>query len=230
MPGIGFSFYLYVSGPGPTDAIVETMRRSNFRNVVAVAVALSVRPAILAQGLVNFYNDATTPVYTQLIGGPTSIMSGPRDSFYFGLLIGDPLNGVNWTFTGLYGTNTGVNGLFSGGTVAVPGWLAGTTTNFLVAGWSSDLGHDYDPFLLLTGRGYFGTVNGFGVAGNESTVPTLNLFNGDPGTISGNGFVLLTSVPEPSSASLIAVGAGMWLLLRRKRAMAGHSPEPVPKQ
>jgi hypothetical protein len=182
------------------------------RVVVAVVLALSITRTLVAQGLVNFYNDATTPVYTQLIGEPTSIMSGPRDSFYFGLLIGDPLDGVNWTFTGLYATNTGVNGLVSGGTVAVPGWLPGTTTNFGVAGWSSDLGHDWDPVLFATGRGYLGSISGIGVAGNGSTIPVLNLFNSF-----GNGFVLQSNVPEPSISSLVAVGAGASLLCRRRQ-------------
>jgi len=90
-----------------------------------------------------------------------------------------------------------------------------------VIGWSSNLGHDFNPVLFATGAGDVGSVNGFGVAGNGSTIPTLNLFNGGPGTISGNGFVLQNGlVPEPSTTLLIAVGAGMSLLYRSRQKQA----------
>ena len=209
------------------------MRRSNFRNVVAVAVALYIRPAILAQGLVNFYNDANNPVLAQPLvspAQPSTIMSGPRGSFYFGLLVYDRIIGINSvTFTGIYGTNTGVNGLFDGGTVAVPGWIPGTSTNFMIAGWSADMGHDFNySFLSGPTGGDFGAVVGVGVAGNGSTVPALSPWGS--GSLTDLLDLRNSLVPEPSAAALIAVGAGVLLLHRKwQKARAGQR-EPAAKQ
>ena len=45
--------------------------------VVLVVLALDISPTMLAQGLVNFFNDSSTPVYAQALqtGGAVSIMS-----------------------------------------------------------------------------------------------------------------------------------------------------------
>jgi hypothetical protein len=149
-------------------------------------------------------------------------MSGPGGSFYFGLLIGDP-NLNNFTFTGIYGTNTGVNGLFSGGTAAVPGWLPGTTTNFMIAGWDASMGHDYNSSWATGGSGGdFGIVQGRGIAGNGGTIPALDLFS----SLTSFGDLTLrnTLVPEPSAAALTAVGAGVSLLYRRKQKVRAGQP------
>jgi hypothetical protein len=114
-------------------------------------------------------------------------MCGPRDSYYFGLFLAASTNTfIPYFFTGIYATNTGVDGLFSGGTVAVPGWLPGTATNFFVAGWSRSYnGHDFQP-QWFAGQ-YVGDIgvspDGAGIAGNGSTIPPLNVFNGGSGTI-----------------------------------------------
>jgi hypothetical protein len=213
--------------------------RTSLRTVVAVVIALSITRTIVAQGLVNFYNDANNPVFAQPLvypQQPSTIMSGPRGSFYFGLLVYDRTIGINsLTFTGIYGTNTGANGFFDGGTVAVPGWMPGTSTNFIIAGWSANMGHDfsYSFFSGFTG-GDFGTVQGVGVAGNGSTVPALSPW----GSGSLTDFLDLRNnlVPEPSVAGLIAVGAGVSLFYRRRQkawTWAAHlrtASEPAAKQ
>lgn len=141
-------------------------------------------------------------------------MSGPPGSFYFGLFLGAP-NPGSYTFTGLYATNTGVNGLFNGGVVAVPGWAPGTTQTYFVAGWNA--GHDFQP-IWLDGMGISGVFGeegyGSGVAGNGSSVPTLNLFDGGGNTLQ-IGFRLRNNlVPEPSTYAIAALGAGLILFSR----------------
>ena len=111
---------------------------------VTSLVALSASVSLRAQGLVNFANTTTTPVYVQHTYPDTSssiISSGDSLApYYFGLFLGQP---GSLYFTGLYATNTGINGLFSGGVVAVPGWAPGTSTNYIVFGWSGQ--HDLSP-------------------------------------------------------------------------------------
>ena len=196
-----------------TNALAPSMR-----SLIPVVLALSLTRTVVAQGLVNFSNDGNTLVYAQelVLGGGFSIMSGQRDSYYFALLLGTP---NNFTFTGLYATNTGVNGLFSGGIVAVPGWAPGTRTNFVVAGWSAQYnGHDFQPFWLQQGApGDFGYGGGPAIAGNGSTIPPPILFTGG-----GTMFLRNTLVPEPSAAALIALGAGVPLLYRRGKSRASN--------
>ena len=187
------------------------------RLVVSPLFALSITPAIFAQGLVNFANTPSTPVYTQayVYQGSFSIMSAPRETFYFGLFLGHP--SLGYAFTGIYATNTGVDGLFSGGVVAVPGWAPGTSTNYFVAGW--DMGHDFRP-EWLNGFGIigeFGTSSlGSGVAGNGTSIPPLNLFNGGGNTLR-DGFPLFNHlVPEPSTTLIATVGTGLILVYRTR--------------
>src|SRR5215471_7049500 len=109
------------------------------RTIVNALMALSTAASVSAQGLVNFSNTSTTLVYVQHTWPDRSysIMQGTpgtgKGTYYFGLFLGRPNS--SWFFTGLYATNTGVDGLFSGGVAAAPGWAPGTTTNYFVAGW-----------------------------------------------------------------------------------------------
>jgi hypothetical protein len=190
------------------------------RLVVSALFALSITPAIFAQGLVNFANTANTLVYAQApyYNGPVSVMSGPPGSYYFGLFFGGgPF--LNPTFTGIYATNTGVNGLFNGGVVAVPGWGAGTSRDYFVAGWSASVGHDFQPtwfidISTIPAEDFGWSHTGTGTAGDGTSIPVLNLFDGGGNTIT-SGFTLVTRlVPEPSTASMIVLGAGVILSYR----------------
>jgi hypothetical protein len=188
------------------------------RLVVSSLFALAITPAILAQGLVNFANTPSTPVYVQEPDstGPYSIMNAPAGSFRFGLFLGRP--NQTWFFTGVYAANTGVNGLFSGGVAAVPGWPAGASTNYFVAGWS---GTQAFQGQWLDGHGlpaFFGvSLNGLGISGNGSSIPALNLFDGGSGTIPPGFFQLANHlVPEPSSAGIAIFGAAATLVYRMR--------------
>jgi hypothetical protein len=177
--------------------------------------------ALYAQGLVNFANTPNTLVSVEPLvypPQPYTIMSGPPGSYYFGLFLGAP-NPGSYTFTGIYATNAGVNGLFSGGVVAVPGWAPGTSHLYFVAGWDAASGHDFQP-VWLTGLGVssFGvSLVGTGTAGDGASISTLNLFDGGS-TIQGGLQLGNNLVPEPSTVALAIVGATVLMVCRRKQA------------
>jgi hypothetical protein len=170
-----------------------------------------------AQGLCNFFNNATTLVST---GGATA-----TTPLYFALYTA-PLGTTAldaFTFSGLYGTNQATPGRFSGGGNAViPGWAAGTSRSFFVLGWSAEYGRDAQTaFNILINN--LGPVPGFagvssiggGAAGGfdgTATIPNLNIFG--LATI-GSGFNLaVIPVPEPTSFALAGLGAAALLIFR----------------
>src|SRR5437868_988344 len=157
------------------------------KKIFVTAFVLLAAVSLLAQGLVNFADTPATLVYEQPLvypPQPSQLISGPPGSWFFGLFLGSPQNS---TFTGLYATNTGVQGLFSGGIVAVPGWPAGVSRSYFVAGWDTSMGHDFNPLWLVSRifvGGDFGVSPvGSGAAGNGSDIPTLNLFDGGGNTL-----------------------------------------------
>jgi len=172
-----------------------------------------------AQGLVNFANTPSTLVSAPNYSlGLVLPMSGPPGSYYFGLFLGETWPGTP-TFTGIYATNTGVDGLFSGGVVAVPGWAAGVTTNFFVAGWAAYKGHDFQTEWLHYGSYYVAdgrSSGGLGIAGNGTTIPPLDLFQPQGDLY---GFGVYPIVPEPSTAAITTVGATIVLIVRRCRKL-----------
>ena len=153
-------------------------KKTMHRMLHFLAIAFITETA-LAQGLVNFQNNSSHLVST----GPNGqLMSGPAGSYYFALLsdlqynVKDPNDPLNYTFTGLYATNSATAGLFGGGaSVAVPGVPAGSGFFYEIAGWSADLGHDWNPAWL---RGTFTTGSQqslFGVSPTGSIVAGTSL-------------------------------------------------------
>jgi hypothetical protein len=95
--------------------------------------------------------------------------------------------------------------------------------SFLVAGWSSTLGHDWNQGWLsgnFGAAGYFGlSSSGTGTAGGPSggvPAPGWPLFGP-----SGSGSIAtgwnLAPVPEPSVAVLATIGAATLLFYRRRK-------------
>jgi hypothetical protein len=182
-----------------------------------------------AQGTFNFGNTSATLIGLSSNGvslGP--IPGGIPGEFQFQLFIA-PAGTVNsslFVATNVKGTNISAAGRIIGGNgVVVPGAPAGGTGAILVRGWSNSLGTDYDTALanwqILLGVGWLG----------ESAIAPNFLWGGDPGTgtavtaslafgsSSGiqSGFILLPSVPEPSTAALMALGMFLtWRASRRR--------------
>jgi hypothetical protein len=196
--------------------------------LVIVSLSLAATTTF-AQGLVNFANTPSTLVSVEPLvypPQPYTLMSGPAGSVYFGLFFGEG-NPYSWTFTGIYATNTGVSGLFSGGVVAVPGWAPGTSQSYFVAGWDAGMGHNFNPQWLMGANilADFGTtpVLGTGIAGDGASIPTLNLFDGGGSTITVGMQLHNELVPEPSTAVLAIMGAAAVRHFRlcRKRKSRG---------
>lgn len=186
---------------------------------LAVILCLSaLSTGAFAQGTINFFNNAATLISSK--AGAGNAINTPAGTYYFGLLT----NGGSgaFTFTGLYGTNQAAAGRFTGGGgIAAPGWAAGSSRTFEVAGWQASLGPVFNPVWLTT------NPQGFGVSGTGSgapggvdpvtggTVPTLNIFGGTTGIQAG--FVVPSAVPEPSSMALAGLGAAALLIFRRRK-------------
>lgn len=176
------------------------------------------------QGLINFYNTPSTLVSVASAG--IFPIGGPVGSYEF-VLLTSPVGAFNFSFAGVYGTNTMTAGMFTGGSgVAVPGWAPGTARDFAVFGWDvADGGVLYNASWLnpnlSIGPGYhfpmfIGEAIGSGIAGGvtgSGTVPTLNIFGGPTGI--QRGFVLGVPVPEPSCLAFGGLGAVLFTLLRR---------------
>lgn len=178
---------------------------------------------VYAQGLINFFNNATT-----LVSDNGVATSGPVGAYYFGLFIApegtsDPMA---FAFSGLYGTNQASAGRFTGGAnQGMPNFPAGQTRAILVRGWSADLGHDWNPEWLqmvfpgATPTSVYGTsaiaptfiAGGFDGTG---TIPTLVAFGGTTGI---QGGLSLELVPEPTSLALAGLGAAALLIFRRRK-------------
>lgn len=190
---------------------------------LAVILCLSaMATGAFAQGLVSFLNTAGT-LFTAN-GGTASTAA---QSYYFGLFTA-PANTTDlaqFTFAGLYATNQAVAGRFNGGVgIQVTGWAPGTQRAFYVAGWTADLGHDWNPAWLTgsfpgaTANSLFGksviapagTAGGFDGTGN---LPNLSLFGGAQGIPSGFN---LSPVPEPTTFALMGLGAAALLIFRRR--------------
>ena len=177
-----------------------------------------------AQGTVVFVNSPTTLVS---VGGAgqSALISGPPGSYYFALLIAPPgtADASQFAFTGVYATNTATPGRIgpSSYTPSVPGWPVAVDMSFLVAGWSSSLGHDWNQQWMSASFGAFGyfgfSTIGIGTTGGPGAggppVADLNLFGGLGIQTGWN----LDPVPEPSTVVLLALGA-FGLILRRHAA------------
>ena len=176
--------------------------------------------SIFAQGTVNFGNGQATLVSAGVVG-QQAVISGPRDSYYFGLLIAPPgsMSESQFSFAGIYATNVGPAspGIFWDGLgVPVPTWAPGKLMSFMVAGWSSSLGHDWNQSWLgdsFSTAGYFGfssiATGTPGGAGGGVPFEPLTLFGGATGIQTGWNLDPVAPIPEPSTNILFTFGAAL---------------------
>ena len=195
------------------------------KKLAAILCLTAMATGAFAQGVVIFNNNPATLVSSGVTASTATAISGPAGSYYFGLLTSPTGGAGTWTFSNLFATNSAAAaGRFIGGTVPVPGWAPGTTQSYQVAGWSSSLGHTWNPAWLASqpAGGQFGVsaiasgVAGGTTAGGQS-FPTLPLFGG---TGIGTGFALTGTtgvVPEPTSMALAGLGAAALLIFRRRK-------------
>jgi hypothetical protein len=196
-----------------------------------------------AQGLVTFLNWSNETVTVGSLGQQTPI-SGPAGSYYFGLLIAAPgtTDPSQFIFADVYATNLdGAPGrLYGGGAIPVPSWFPGTTKSFLVAGWSSSLGHDWNAQWqsgIFDASGFFGLSSvATGISGGAGVPPgpPLSLFafgNSPTGINTGWNLAPVSPIPEPAPFSLAGFGTALFVFIRQWRTMthaSNQSWQPTP--
>jgi hypothetical protein len=186
---------------------------------LAVILCLSaLTTGAFAQGLVNFFNNPTTLISAGTPGNLQTLAANSAGSYYFGLLTA-PVGSTTFTFANVYGTNQNAAGRFTGGNgVTVPGWGAGVTMQYEVAGWASSLGATFNPAWLANAPSGFGLSGiGSGQAGGATATGTLPNFNLFGGTGLTSGFGVISTVPEPTSMALAGLGAAALLIFRRRK-------------
>ena len=219
-------------GPrGPGDLI---------RRLVPVVAFWVAGATVFAQGQVSFANFSNSLISTNTVaGGPTTgYTSGPVGSYYYGLFwapstqtnVDASLTG--WTFTGNYATNTASPGRLNGNYtidpgVYIPPWGVGATLNFLIVGWSSNIGHDWPTAQAWYAQALLGansTAGWFGVSsvaryvligGGPTPVPSI--FSLGPYAIGGFSLDRMDPVPEPTALALLVPGLVGLLRLRGRK-------------
>ena len=168
--------------------------------ITAVASAIAMHAG--AQGTINFGNNSTSYVVTNTIpfgsSGRASAATGTRVQLYYGT--------VGSTEAQLVAVGTpvsmGLAGVFSGGSLTLPGIPEGASAVFEVRGWTGGYA-SYDAaaasFDALLGISSMWTQ----VTGAPNAIPptTVGMVNG-PGGFTG----LILTAPEPSTYALMGLG------------------------
>jgi hypothetical protein len=218
------------------------------KTILALAVA-AIGVSAFGQGHVNYSNNSTTRVSTNdtvnykgtaLVGGSTGLTYGSGTApsgFYYALLAQSYAGGATvnatlanvltggWTYTGVTAINGLAGGSISGGadTTTTAGMPLGAQNQFVVVGWSANLG-------ITTWAGYSAALaaNNFTAGGftGISAVGT-GLGNASPpeAIFSGTGIITpftmfsttVTPVPEPTTLALAGLGGAALLLFRRRK-------------
>lgn len=170
----------------------------------------------LAQGTVSFTNSGF-PITTNNLHGATGRIASLN--YYFGLYMGTSAAAVQISTTPvLVVVNNSFPGIFTGGSLDVPGFDADTSYYFQVKGWSVAGGSvSYETALLNDPSGYFG-VSQIGMV-----FLTQHEYGG--GKLFGDSYPLvpafeMTPIPEPSTFTLggLAVAALAGWRWRRDRS------------
>jgi len=193
------------------------------------------------QGQVTFNNSGTTLISTNGVrNGPALGATDPTlGSTYYALFAAPStvttVSGAldpNWTFTGIYATNTSAStgGRLAAGQVILPTpYASGTTFSFLVRGWTSAVGgqdwntvRTFEAAIEAGGAGTsdaqkFGNSNVATFQVGGTPLPSAVMFGTSAGTTI-QGFTLNTvPVPEPATFALAGLGAAALLIFRRRK-------------
>jgi hypothetical protein len=221
--------------------------------LLTIAALVEATNLSCGQGYVQFNNYSGSRFSTNAPGSTPGVgfhlaPAAPVGSFYFALFAApstqntvtttlDPtLNG--WTYVAI-GTNTSLAGRLDGnnsdsGTgVNVPGFATGTTADFAVAGWSSNLGTSWAQAQAWWNNGLGnGPVAGNGLDGWFGINPTIGdnfyvaafggPYNNPFGTAALAGYINgwglnWYDVPEPSLLSITGLSVATWLVSRRRK-------------
>jgi hypothetical protein len=192
------------------------------------------------QGTVYFSNGALEKIssHTHSYQGPWVTVPATPGLLNFGLFYGtgatQPANltflgsisGVNSTTTWGLIVNTSGNLITS---LAIPGTYPGETDVWVqIAGWSASFGTDWaaaQAAAMTTFGDYYGqttifnvapTAGGLGPPTGPGAIIWQTATGTDPTKIAG-GFVVFTSIPEPSTTALFGLGVAEVLLIFRRQ-------------
>jgi hypothetical protein len=174
-----------------------------------------------AAGAGNFYYALFESTTQTTVGGSSAAVQGTNGVYAF--------NATGWTYVAL-GSSTATAGRFSDvapnadGSTTVSGVAAGSSAQFVVVGWSANLGTTLSALeqaLAINGMtGVLGesVVSGSIATGNGGSLPNPPLFAGVAPQLQAftlGGFTI-TSTPEPGTLALAALGGASLLMFRRK--------------
>ena len=157
---------------------------------------------------------------TSVGGSANSVLPTPSGN---GTYVFNASDAANWTQVAL-ATNTTAGKLLSttGNSsfyTTIAGLAAGNVGNFVLVGWSGNLGNSIAQLenSLTTTVGWLGeSAVGQIEAGDGVSVPVNSVFGSASPSITP--FVLgLTTVPEPGTLALAVLGGASMLLFRRKK-------------
>jgi len=212
------------------------------KKLLTLAALIGTASLSFGQGYVGFANTSTTRVSTNgtALNPPqgTGLSANVAGSYYFALLVAPSTQNTvdnsltGWTFVG-GGTNTATLGRMNGNSftdssaVQVAGFGTTATADFVVVGWSANLGPDFTALKTWWNNGsptptsttYFAIS---AVANDILLAPSGGPYNNVWGpTVSGQipGMTLIgyNPVPEPTSFALAGLGAAALMIFRRRK-------------
>jgi len=181
-------------------------------NVLGGVVALVAVSTALGQGSINFSSVAVpgrpriTDAAGANVGGTTisvEILAKAPGAASYSAVQKVNTDGSLSAFTPINPLSGNNAGLFSGGTVAVPGIAGGSPASVIVRAWDNTTGASFDAATLKGSVAF--DIASLGGAGTPPSTPAIMA-----------GYTGITLVPEPSTYALAALGLGALLYFRRK--------------
>jgi hypothetical protein len=190
-----------------------------------------------ATGLAGTTGGTSTTYYYALFVSPTSNAgAGVTDAGVIGTAGSYAFNSGSWTFSGDYATNNAVAGpgrlasssLDAAGNTMLPnGFGGGTAMNYVIIGWSANIGSTVSALEAWYGAqgasvptmGWIGESNmGTQTPGTEGATAATALFgSSSAGLVPGITMGEVVAAPEPATMALAAIGGASLLLFRRKK-------------
>jgi len=216
------------------------------KKLLTLAALIGTASLSFGQGYVNFQNTSTTRVSTN--GTAVALAGGAVGSWYYALLYAPSTQNTvdaslaGYTFSGLIGTNTITGGRLlgndqvnAGQSASIAALTASSTADFVVVGWSANLGPDYTvvfqgrPTTLVPntggvqGQSTWATGGWYGVStvGQDvllapQTGPWNSMFGALP-LIPNMTLSFYAPVPEPTSFALMGLGGAALMIFRRRK-------------